>query len=297
MLLNNNASLLKELLLKADTLGCIVSNNRFPVLLRPLAERRKVTSVEFCPLLVDAMITTHTQGFRIIFNSGDSDASELRIKYENENENQIMPSRLRFSLAHEIAHTFFYNLSDEPPQLLKSFRAGGKKTALEVLERNCNRIAAHLLLPTPLLKAKISNMKPINPESLINLASSAGVSIETLVRRIGDAGALLESPYFCGCIVLVKQTGANLTISAIAKPARINIARELRMMRPGENWQLKTQQGIDVGLDDSTPIKRLPLTVETPQSSVVKPYVMAVKQLNGFGSAKSFLLSFEQASI
>lgn len=248
-------------------------------------------------MLVDAMITTHTQGFRIIFNSGDSDASELRIKYENENENQIMPSRLRFSLAHEIAHTFFYNLSDEPPQLLKSFRAGGKKTALEVLERNCNRIAAHLLLPTPLLKAKISNMKPINPESLINLASSAGVSIETLVRRIGDAGALLESPYFCGCIVLVKQTGANLTISAIAKPARINIARELRMMRPGENWQLKTQQGIDVGLDDSTPIKRLPLTVETPQSSVVKPYVMAVKQLNGFGSAKSFLLSFEQASI
>ena len=142
---NKNASLLRTLLVKADTLSCMVSDKKFPVLLRPLAERRKVTAVEFCPLLVDAMITTHPSGFRILFNSDGGAPSDLREQYERESSENLMPARLRFSLAHEIAHTLFFDLSEGPPQIARTFRAGGTKTALENLERNCNKLAAHLL--------------------------------------------------------------------------------------------------------------------------------------------------------
>src|ERR1700722_11035611 len=106
---NKNATLLRALATEAETLSCTAAKGQFPVLLRPLAERRRVTSVEFLPLLADAMLTTHPHGFRILFNSSGYESSELQARFVNESIEQVMPSRLRFSLAHEIAHTFFYD--------------------------------------------------------------------------------------------------------------------------------------------------------------------------------------------
>src|ERR1700680_1309219 len=112
---NKNESLLSALSAEAQTLSCNVAKNRFPVLLRPIAHRRRVTSVDFRPLLVDAMLTTHASGFRILFNSNGANPSELQGLFESEGRDQLMPSRLRFSLAHELAHTLFYDLSDDVP--------------------------------------------------------------------------------------------------------------------------------------------------------------------------------------
>src|SRR6266487_2863778 len=191
MLPTKNATLFRRLSAEAETLSCNAAKNQFPVLLRPVAERRRVTSVEFRPLLVDAMLTTHPNGFRILFNSSGADPSEMEEQFKNESKEQGMPSRLRFSLAHELAHTFFYDLSGGTPMLAKQFRSGGGRTELENLELNCNKLAAQMLLPTPMLRSAFRGMKAVNPQALSDLTRRAGISIEASLRRLSDQNALL----------------------------------------------------------------------------------------------------------
>ena len=167
---SKNVSLLRALILEADSLASMVSKKEFPVQLRPIAKRRKVTEVDFCPLLVDAMLTTHSEGFRILLNSDGGRAKELKECFNNESTSRMLSPRVRFSIAHELAHTFFFDLSSQSPKLSKKFTAGGGLSELENLERHCNTIASHLLLPTQMLASEFLRLKAITPESIGNLA-------------------------------------------------------------------------------------------------------------------------------
>jgi hypothetical protein len=291
---NKNASFLRALLAEADALSCHAARNEFPVLLRSVAQRRKVTSVMFRPLLVDAMLTTHSEGFRMFFNSNGANSLELKTLYEDESRERPMDSRFRFSLAHEIAHTLFYDISDGRPQLAKQFRSGGGRTALENLERNCNKLAARLLMPTPMLKAAFQRMKSLTPKSLTDLAFRAGVSIEALVRRISEDNSLLLDYYFRGSIILARAIGNEITVAAVARPAELNIARDLRRMRSGERWQLAESGGREINPAHLPPISQATLTVETPQASLKRPYQILVAEAGHLNSGNSFLLTFEE---
>jgi len=291
---SKNVSLLRALLVEADALASRTAKSEFPVLLRPIAERRRVTSVEFCPLLVDAMLTTHPNGFRILFNSNGAIPSVLQERYKNESREQIMTSRLRFSLAHELAHTFFYDLSAAQPRVAKQFASGGGRTALENLERNCNQLASHLLLPTLMLKAEFLRLKVINPESILELARKAGVSIEVLVRRLSENNSLFIKRYFPGCVILANQSPDEITIRAIAKPQNLNIARDLYRMRSGGCWQLKAHDGSDIRPASLPPISSAILTVETQGTVCQKRYNIAVAKAGQFDSVISYLITFEE---
>lgn len=294
MATNNNAALLKSLSVTAETLSCNAANNQFPVLLRQLAERRRVTAVEFRPLLVDAMLTTHSKGFRIVFNSTGYDPIALQESFEGENRTEMMQPRLRFSLAHELAHTFFYDLSEDTPKLAKHFRSGGRKTALENLEQNCNKLAAQMLLPTPMLRAALKETKTVTPHSLLEISRRAGVSIEVLVRRLSDQNTLLIDPYFRGCVVLVKETDGETTVTAIAKPPHLDIARDLRVMRPGERWQLMSSDGAPMLPKHLDSTSRASLTVETSQSKSQRIYQIGQMETGRSNSKISRLLTFEE---
>jgi Zn-dependent peptidase ImmA (M78 family) len=294
MLQSKNAKLLHALSLQADTLSCTTAKNEFPVLLRPIAERRRVTSVEFRPLLVDAMLTTHSEGFRILFDSKGNDPLELNKQYTSENRHQMMPPRLRFSLAHEIAHTFFYDLSERPPKLAKQFRPGGGFTELENLENNCNKLAAQMLLPTSMLRAALRAMKEVTPQALVDIAQRAAVSIEALVRRLSDQNTLLADPYYRGCIVLVRESNGDPFVRAIARPPKLNIARGLRLMRPGERWQLTTSDGTSLQPRQFTSMSRVRLNVETSQSTSQEYYQIVQSEVARSNSVVWRLLTFEQ---
>lgn len=58
-------------------------------------------------------------------------------------KNRLLPTRGRFSVAHELGHTFFYNLDDKPPRRLTNLPYPDESE-----ERLCNRFAAELLMPT-----------------------------------------------------------------------------------------------------------------------------------------------------
>lgn len=295
---SNNALLLQALAVQADDLSCAVSKNEFPVLLQPLAARRRVTSVEFCPLLVDAMLTTHPSGFRILFNSNGNEPSKLNKQFANESKDHPLPPRLRFSLAHEIAHTLFYDLGEGSPAIGKKFRSGGGRTALEHLERSCNKLAAHLLLPTPMLAKSIRALRNYEPESFLELARKAGVSIEVLVRRLSDQSSLLSGRYFRGCIVLAKQRDGETFINAIAKPSNLGIARDLRLMKAGERWQLTKGNGEAIHPESLSPASTEELLMETAHGTKSTAlYNIAIADAGSFKNEKSFLLVFEQIEV
>ncbi len=289
-----NVSLLRALLTKAESLASTVSKNEFPVLLRPLAERRKVTSVDFCPLLVDAMLTTHPEGFRILLNSDGGRDQELKERYRNESKRKLLQPRLRFSIAHELAHTFFYDLTGESPKLSKKFKSGGGQTELENLERYCNTIASHLLLPTQMLSDAFLRIKAITPESILELAQTTGVSLPALLFRLDKSDSLFIKKYFRGCIVLVAQHDEELKIRAVAKPRSLIIARQLRQMNSNDVWSLKTQGGCEINPTRLPKSSTAILDVILDQSRCQKEYQIYVAAVGGFDAMNSFLITFEE---
>jgi hypothetical protein len=271
-----------------------VAKNEFPVLLRSIAERRRVTSIDFCPLLVDAMLTTHSKGFRILLNSDEGRAKELIERYNNESKTRILPVRLRFSIAHELAHTFFYDLTKTSPKLSKKFSSGGGRTELENLELNCNTIASHLLLPTQMLAAGFLRLKAITPESISDFARTTGVSLQAFLLRLDKSDSLFINKSFRGCIVLVDKHDNELKIRAIAKPRSFNIAYQLLQMRSNQLWKLKAHDGSEITprllQKNSTAV----LDVESNRSKIQKEYKICLAELAGFESTDSYLLTFEE---
>jgi hypothetical protein len=294
MPLSKNAFLLRDLLFEADSLASRVSKNEFPVLLRPVAECRKVTSVDFCPLLVDAMLTTHSQGFRILLNSDSGRPEELKERYRNESKVKMLHTRLRFSIAHELAHTFFYDLKKTPPKLSKRFTPGGRRTELENLERHCNTIASHLLLPTKMFKIGFLRLKAITPESIANFAQTAGVSLQAFLLRLDRSDSLFINKLFRGCIVLVDQHENGSKVRAIAKPKSFNIARQLLQMQPNECWKLNANDGNEIIPDALHNNSTVVLDVETSRSKSQKQYKVRVADLGGFETSTSYLITFEE---
>jgi len=201
---------------------------------------------------------------------------------------------MRFSLAHEFAHTLFYDLTPSPPKIAKSFRAGGGKTALENLERNCDRLAGHLLLPTRLFEAAVLNMKEISANALRELARSAGVSLEVIVRRLGTRSALLRQRYFFGCIAIIKRDLTGIRIRAASVPQHLNIARELQLIQAGEEWQLRTAEGMTIDLGDAPDISEISLLTQATRQDAAKPYHMQVTVVDRLRSEVTYLVILEE---
>jgi IrrE N-terminal-like domain len=289
-----NAALFRRLANRADEVALSVSSEKFPILLRELAKRRRITGVEFQPLLVDAMLTTHTDGFRVLFNSGNRDPKELKTRYYGENEQQLTDNRIRFSLAHEFAHTLFYDLKSNPPKIAKAFRAGGGKTALENLERNCDRLAAHLLLPTRLFEAVVLNMKEISADTLRDLAREAGVSVEVIIRRLGTRSALLRKRYFFGCIAMIRHDLSGVRIRAVSIPHHLDVAHELQLIQPGEQLQLRTADGVAIDLGDMPAISEISLMTAAARQAQAKPYRMQITVVDRFRSEVTYLVILEE---
>jgi hypothetical protein len=289
----SNATLFEALANDADALAAEVAKGHFPVLLQSLAMRCRVTAVEFRPLLVDAMLTTHARGFRILFNSNGDNPTALRNQFEHESPDRLLAPRLRFSLAHELAHTLFYDISGCTPVVAKKFRSGGGRTCLDNLERSCNKLAANLLLPTSLLELAVRGIKTFTPEAIVDLAKRAGVSLEVLIRRLGETNSFLKCD-LRGCVVLVKQSGEETAVTAVARPKGVNIATALRLLRAGERWSMCLGDGTAVRPASMPAKSRIQLTVTTQYAESQQDYDVAVLQTGRFGSANSFLILFEE---
>lgn len=129
-------------------------------------EQRRIHRVEVVPELpadgfIEPLGQCFNDGFRMVLKKSAS------------------AQRVRFTMAHEICHTFFYELV---PELKFSVRSPDDQE-----ERLCNLGAATLLVPNALLKGRASTM-PVCLESLCYLADCFSVSLSTMLLRLQSLG-------------------------------------------------------------------------------------------------------------
>jgi Zn-dependent peptidase ImmA (M78 family) len=241
------------------------------------------------------MLTTHSEGFRILLNSDGGREEELKLRFDTETKGKMLNPRLRFSIAHELAHTFFYDIAKSTPAIAKKFTSGGGRTELENLERHCNTIASHLLLPTRLLASDFLRLKFITPESISGLAQKAGVSLQALLLRLDKSDSLFIKRYFRGCFVLVDKHEGELRIRAIAKPKSLSLAYQLSLLRAKEIWKLKTHDGNEL-VPSALPQISVATFAELPKSKHLKQYKVCKAEVGSFSSNRQYLLTFEEDS-
>lgn len=109
-------------------------------------------------------------------------------------------NRARYTLAHEIAHTFFYDATSKPPVRLTPYNASGMAnrevraaTALE--ERFCDAFAAEILFPAEAAKLEMGSCTRIADSSellafLEDLGPRWGISVELALRHLNRAYGL-----------------------------------------------------------------------------------------------------------
>jgi hypothetical protein len=136
-------------------------------------------------MFADGGLETSENGFTIHVNTGEEKREQTHELFQNETLGRTLPVRHRFTLAHELAHTFFYELS--PSSAPKLLPLAARKANIDRLEVACNRIAATLLLPEKFLKQELERLDVHNPNHLRILARRSAVSDKTLSIRLEDS--------------------------------------------------------------------------------------------------------------
>ena len=129
------------------------------------AQLRRVKKIVNLPLSNDAVLLPVEGGFEIKLNIDDPNV------------------RRRFSCAHEIAHTFFFDITESKPRR-RYVRLGVDKQE----EQLCQQAAADLLMPQEVFSAAVKSIGPASLESMQTLGALFEVSLEALVKRIVKFG-------------------------------------------------------------------------------------------------------------
>src|SRR6266404_4521791 len=143
----------------------------FPVNLRALADKCRVKTIKFRPLIVDGALGVTPDGFEIVVRCRSFEAVELNDLFNSSPDGRQLPARIvhkaRFTIAHELAHTLFYDWSTTPPK--RKFAVTTQKEAI-TLERACNRAAAALLLPKDAVRKYFGTADFRDPTTLSTIA-------------------------------------------------------------------------------------------------------------------------------
>lgn len=137
-----------------------------PVDLQPLCELAGIRRIEYRPMIPEGVLSVADGGFNLFVQ-------------DNFNDRSGVSRRVRFTVSHEISHTFFYDASQSPPQRLRRAPRG------ERLEQLCNLGAADLLVPESLLLKSAGPQAPLSrAEEIITLAENFTVSLEVIIRQL-----------------------------------------------------------------------------------------------------------------
>src|SRR5437773_5028019 len=209
-----------RVLSRGETLAQEYGGNSFPTCLKQIADARRVRNVLFRPLLVDGCLTIVEDGFRIYVRCRKELADDARARFASEREEGPLPQRMRFTVAHEIAHTLFYDINHGRPKHRLNVEHNKR---LNTLERVCNKAAARILLPTDLLRAEMIKTDPFDPNALRRLAEKAAVSGPMLVNRIREVSASVGE---VGIVAYVEPEADTFMIKAVG------VATVLRQIFP-----------------------------------------------------------------
>lgn len=150
----------------------------------------RIHTVRLMPMLSDGLIRPDADGFTVFLNSDASHDVDVRRGLR-----PTLTVRQRFTLAHEIAHTLFFDLGASPPLE----RAPAEiETIIEPL---CQLMAAMLLIPEHVLRKEIRPYRVVDSLELVcDLADRFQTSVEVLLRRLDSLEGFKATDYmlmFC----------------------------------------------------------------------------------------------------
>jgi hypothetical protein len=155
-----------------------------PIDLNALGKSQRIGALRFWPMLGSAGLLETTEGYDIVINTdtpGATQKSDTLLPVESSDWNSLA-APLRFSIAHEIAHTLVLQESGGDPNKTLFFRHE------EAIDRLCNDVAGQLLMPAEQI-ARLIGPKLFDAAHLLDITKRIRVSAEALTRR-------LDSPEF-----------------------------------------------------------------------------------------------------
>jgi len=182
-----------------------------PIPLREISLRCRVKEVVFQPLLVEAGLAIDDDGFVVFVSCDEEVKQDWTLAFNNETQkSRTLPGRVRFSLAHELIHTFFYDTKQQP---YRNWLSEKHYKEIDSLEATCNYGASQLLLPTRLLKSDTKKCNVLSIDSIIGLVRKYCVSIECLIHRMAK---LEDWTPERGLLAYIQEDGNLSRIKAIA---------------------------------------------------------------------------------
>jgi IrrE N-terminal-like domain len=148
-----------------------------------------------------------------------------------------MVLRRRFSIAHEIVHTFFYEMRGGCLKPKRQVPRGNR------LEGACHKGAALLLVPDRFLPGELQGPGPIGARRIVDLAGKFQVSIEVMLRRL-DQLEVFESHRVAP--VLVRGFGSEAEIEFSVYPTWLRLFLSKPRRGVGlSSWFLDCGTGIE----------------------------------------------------
>ena len=136
---------------QAWKMSACAAANAPPVALHELADKLRIRRIEFLPLLSTAGVGPVENGYVVYINTRAPGATRISKKCLDLTHEDFtsLTSPLRFSVAHEMAHVFFFDLlgGDCESNLLRRH--------WQALENSCNQMARVLLVPRKSLLREI----------------------------------------------------------------------------------------------------------------------------------------------
>lgn len=191
------------------------TGNGLPTNLGKIAAKQRVRKIEFKPLLTDGALAVDTDGFVIYVNCGPGDAIDFTERFADDGTGSSLPRtiarRARFTVAHEIAHTLFFNLEASPPK--EKIRLE-HSASVRSLELTCNEIAGVFTMPELLIEREFREAELLWPEELRELADRTLMSSQALVRRFQNLRRLTHPE---AIIVNAMHSDTGWSITAISR--------------------------------------------------------------------------------
>lgn len=199
---------------------------RPPINPAALADLCGVLAVEHKPMVPEGVLTPVPGGFRIYLQSNFVHRHGMKV-------------RERFTLAHELVHTFFYDLADGEPRPTRGAPRGKK------LEYLCHAGAGRILVPDALLRQEVSqrgNVASVN--DIAQIAKVFNVSIEVMMRRIHTLELFASDKFAAILVNAVDNVTPTIQAACYGPLLLCNAARPKRGMN-FEAWlsQLRGRSG------------------------------------------------------
>jgi hypothetical protein len=159
------------------------------------------------------------------------------------NGGRNLPPAVRFTIAHELAHTFFFKLSQgKRVQVVSTDRY----PVWEKIEAECDRVACQLLMPVDLGDARNrpgSDMDVLDPTLLITQAEVFGVTPRVFVERLQwRIGGITDRR---GAVIYVRQAAPPDNTPRIKAWALSGVMREFlgRQIHYGADFRRLCNEG------------------------------------------------------